>query len=44
MKFQKQTQIANRSLISDETKNKRGFYGKPRYCKTCKAYKVIQIL
>jgi hypothetical protein len=22
-----------------ETKNKRGFYGKPRYCKQCKAYK-----
>ena len=23
-----------------ETKNKRGYFGKPRYCKNCKAYKV----
>jgi hypothetical protein len=26
-----------------ETKNKRGFYGKPRYCKQCKAYKVFTV-
>lgn len=24
-----------------ETKNKRGYFGKPRYCRTCKAYKVL---
>ena len=27
-----------------ETKNKRGYYGKPRYCKTCKAYKVTILI
>ncbi len=27
-----------------ETKNKRGHYGKPRYCKQCKAYKVYYYL
>ena len=26
--------------VSVETKNKRGYFGKPRYCKSCKAYKV----
>ena len=35
------TVVVIESAPAAETKTKKGFYGKPRYCRTCKAYKVI---